>query len=135
MIDSSGKHNPWLGESLHKETCYWKAHSGQRWSACEVPSKTFTKLTIKFRKIFAYKPKVKTVTVLHISSKNLPMDILRDSQLVMFFPTTIFVTFSYKSLAVFSLNSCKVRGREVAYFCVWPLCDWKDWKVYKIITI
>ena len=24
MIDGSGKHNPWPGESLHEVACYWK---------------------------------------------------------------------------------------------------------------
>ena len=37
------------------------------------------------------------------------MNILRDSQLVIFSPSTIFTTFSYKS---FSSNSRKVRGGE-----------------------
>ena len=40
------------------------------------------------------------------------MDILRDSQLVIFSHSTIFIKFSYKSLAGFLLNSCKVRGDE-----------------------
>ena len=40
------------------------------------------------------------------------MDILRDSQLVIFSHGTTFITFSYKSLAVFLLNYCKVRGGE-----------------------
>ena len=54
------------------------------------------------------------------------MDILRDSQLVIFSHSTIFITFSYRSLAGFLfklLQSSRRRRPEVALdFCVWPLC-------------
>ena len=87
-----------------------------------------------FPKIFAFKPKVKTVAetlsfVLRIWPGNLLMDILRDSQLVIFFHSTTFITliFPTKVSQVFSSKSCKVQGfkkPEVALnFCVWPLCN------------
>ena len=40
------------------------------------------------------------------------MDILKSSQLVIFSHSTIFITFSYRSLAGFSSNSYEVRGDE-----------------------
>ena len=55
------------------------------------------------------------------------MDILRDSQFVIFSHSTIFITFSYRSLAGFLfklLQSSRRRRPEVALdFRVWPLCD------------
>ena len=54
------------------------------------------------------------------------MDILKSSQLVIFSHSTIFITFSYRSLAGFLfklLRSSRRRKPEVALdFCVWPLC-------------
>ena len=54
------------------------------------------------------------------------MDILRDSQLVIFSHSTTFITFSYKGFASFLfkfLQSSKRQKPEVALdFCVWPLC-------------
>ena len=69
---------------------------------------------LKFSKIFAFKPKVKTVAEklsfkLHIWPGHLVMDILKSSQLVIFSHSTIFITFSYRSLAGFLF---KVRGGE-----------------------
>ena len=87
--------------------------------------------SLKFLKIFTFKPKVKTVTkklsfVLCIWAENLLMNILRDSQLVIFPHSTTFITFSYKSLAGYPfkfLQSWRGRKPEVALdFCVWPLC-------------
>ena len=40
------------------------------------------------------------------------MDILKSSQLAIFSHSTIFITFSYRSLQVFSSNSYEVRGGE-----------------------
>ena len=40
------------------------------------------------------------------------MDILSDSELVFFSPSTIFITFSTEVLQVFSSNSYEVRGGE-----------------------
>ena len=55
------------------------------------------------------------------------MDILKSSQLVIFSHSTIFITFSYRSLAGFLfklLRSSRRRKPEVALdFCVWQLCD------------
>ena len=88
------------------------------------------KTSLKFSKHFAFKPKVKAVAeklsfILRIWPGNLLMDILRDSQLVIFSHSTIFITFSYKSLAGFLfklLRSSRQRKPEVALdFCVWPL--------------
>ena len=82
-------------------------------------------------KIFAFKPEVKTVAEklsfkLHIWPGHLVMDILKSSQLVIFSHSTIFITFSYRSLAGFLfklLRSSRRRKPEVALdFCVWPLC-------------
>ena len=54
------------------------------------------------------------------------MDNLKSSQLVIFSHSTIFITFSYRSLAGFLfklLRSSRRRKPEVALdFCVWPLC-------------
>ena len=54
------------------------------------------------------------------------IDTLKSSQLVIFSHSTIFVTFSYRSLAGFLfklLRSSRRRKPEVALdFCVWPLC-------------
>ena len=54
------------------------------------------------------------------------MDILKSSQLVIFSHSTIFITFSYRSLAGFLfklLRSSRRRKPEVALdLCVWPLC-------------
>ena len=55
------------------------------------------------------------------------MDILKSSQLVIFSHSTIFITFSYRSLAGFLfklLRSSRRRKPEVALdFCVWPLYE------------
>ena len=76
-------------------------------------------------------PRLKTVAeklsfILCIWPGNLLMNILRDSQLVIFSHSTIFITFSYKSLAGFLfklLQSLTRRKPEVVlYFCIWPLC-------------
>ena len=54
------------------------------------------------------------------------MDILRDSQLVIFSHSTTFITFFFKSFAglLFKfLQSSRRQKSEVALdFCVWPLC-------------
>ena len=54
------------------------------------------------------------------------MDILKSSQLVIFSHSTIFITFSYRSLAGFLFKLLRSSRRwkpEVALdFCVWPLC-------------
>ena len=56
---------------------------------------------------------------------NFLMDTLRDSQLVFFSPSTIFITFSFKSLTGFLFKLLQSRRRwklEVASdFYVWPL--------------
>ena len=61
------------------------------------------------------------------------MDVRRDSQLVIFSPSTIFITFSYKSLEGFVfklLQSSRWRKPEVTLdFCVWPLCA-INWHLY-----
>ena len=50
---------------------------------------------------------------LRICPGHLVMDILKSSQLVIFSHSTIFITFSYRSLAAFfSSNSYEVRGGE-----------------------
>ena len=60
--------------------------------------------------------------------------ILKFSQLVIFSHSTIFITFSYRSLAGFLFKllwSSRRRKPEVALdFCVWPLCalEWSDLK-------
>ena len=41
-----------------------RAHSGETWGACAVPAKTFAQQSLKFSKIFAFKPRVKTVAVI-----------------------------------------------------------------------
>ena len=96
------------------------------------PKLSLNKVFNKFPKVFAFKPKVKTVAeklsfVLRIWSETLLMDDLRDSQLAIFSPCTIFITFPYKSLAgfLFELSqSLRRRKPEVALdFCVWPLCS------------
>ena len=67
--------------------------------------------------MFAFKSKVKTVAeklsfTLRTLPGNLRMDILRDSQLVIFSPSTIFITFPTVVLQVFFSNSRKVWGGE-----------------------
>ena len=78
-----------------------------------------------------FKPKVKTVAEklsfkLRIWPGHLVIDILKSSQVVIFSHSTIFITFSYRSLAGFLfklLRSSRPLKPEVALdFCVWPLC-------------
>ena len=102
------------------------AHSGQTGCTCAVPPKTFPWQSLKLSKIFAFKPKVKTVAEklsfkLRIWPRHLVMDILKSSQLVIFSHKTIFITFSYRSLVItFSYRSLvgfvfklyEVRGGE-----------------------
>ena len=64
-----------------------------------------------------FKPKVKTVAEklsfkLRIWPGHLVMDILKSSQLVIFSHSTIFITFSYRSLAGFLFKLYEVRGGE-----------------------
>ena len=116
-------------ESIRYTAC--GAHSGQTGRARAVPPKTFAYQSLKFSKNFAFKPKVKTVAEklsfkLRIWPGHLVMDILKSSQLVIFSHSTIFITFTYRSLASFLfklLRSSRGRKPEVALdFCVWPLC-------------
>ena len=98
-------------------------HSGQTGRACAVPPKS-----LKFSKIFASKPKVKTVAEklrfkLRIWPGHLVMDILKSSQLVIFSHSTIFITFSYWSLAGFLFKLLRKKPEVALDFCVWPLCD------------
>ena len=52
------------------------------------------------------------------------MDILKSSQLLIFSHSTIFITFSYRSLAgfLFKLSSRRRKPEVALDFCVWPLC-------------
>ena len=65
--------------------------------------------------------------ILRIGPGNLLMDILRDSQLVIFYSSTIFITFFYKSLAGFLfklIRSLRRRKPEVSSdSCVLPLSE------------
>ena len=84
-------------------------------------------LNLNFRKVSLSSPKsLKKSFRLCIWPANLLMDILRDSQLVIFSYSTTFKTFSNKSLAGFLfkfLQSSRWRKPELASdFWVWPLC-------------
>ena len=50
------------------------------------------------------------------------MDILRGSQLVIFSHSTIFMTFSYKSLAVFLFKLSQSAGSGVGFLCLTAVC-------------
>ena len=110
-----------------------KGGGGGGGGSCAVLAKTLASQSLKISKIYAFKSKVKTVSeklsfILRIWPENFLMDILRDPQLVIFAPNTIFITFFYKSLARFlfklRIRSSRLRRPEVALdFCVWPLCD------------
>ena len=103
-------------------------HSGQTWGARAVPAKTFAWQSLKFSKIFAFESKVKTVAeklsfILRIWLENLLMDIFRDSQLVIFSHSTIFITLPTKLLQVFLFKLLqRSRRRTLPDFCVWPQC-------------
>ena len=104
----------------------------KRGAHAQLPPKLSLNKVLNFRKSFAFKPKVKTVAeklsfALCIWPGNLLMDILRDSQLVIFSHSTTFITFSFKSQAGFLFNFLQSSRRwkpEVELdFCVWPLCE------------
>ena len=76
------------------------------WDACAFPAKTFAKRSLEFSNIVAFKPKVKTFAetlsfLLCIWPGNLLMDILRDSQLVIFFHSHYFYNLFFFKLTKF----------------------------------
>ena len=75
---------------------------------------------VKFSKIFAFQPKVKTVAeklsfILRIWPGNLLIDILRDSQPIIFSHSTIFIIFFYKSLATLAKLETTKTGSGVGF--------------------
>ena len=98
--------------------------------------------SLKFSKIFAFKPKVKTVAEklsfkLRIWPGHLVMDILKSSQLVIFSHSTIFITFSYRSLAGFLfklLRSSRRRKPEVAWIFAFDRCVHRGWVLNLILS-
>ena len=89
----------------------------QRSNVGRVPS---SRKKCKFPKIFAFKPKVKTVAeklsfILRIWPGNLLIDILRDSQPIIFSHSTIFIIFFYKSLATLAKLETTKTGSGVGF--------------------
>ena len=108
-------------------------HSFESWACATQPEVRYVRTSNRIvpTQRSNVKPKVKTVAEklsfkLRIWPENLPMDILRDSQHVIFSHSTTFITFPYKRLAGFLLKflqSSRRRKPEVALkFCVWTLC-------------
>ena len=92
-------------------------HSGETRGAFAVPAKTLAGQSLKFPTIFAFTTKLKRVAeklsfILRIWPGNLLMDILRDSQLVIFSPSNIFITFSYKSSRFFLQTLAKFEAAK-----------------------
>ena len=92
-------------------------------------------------KIFAFKPKVKTVAeklsfVLRLWPGNLLMDILRYSQLVIFSHITTFIKFSYKSKVRKGGNRkwrwISAFDRCVAIYKTWYNCVLRKQRVWEV---
>ena len=90
---------------------YVYPHSCQTWGKCPVLAKTFAQQSCEFSKFTLSSPKIKLYT-----SLTLP---------VIFSPSTIFITFFYRSLAgfLFKLSLRQWKLEEVLDFCIWLLHD------------